>query len=91
MNTENIEQENVTVSPVTDFESTIRTNRTNRLEVLDEYYGNSTNDDQFETTTTVVELKELVMLFANTTANEDFNRTNITIVEEIGKIYIDNK
>ncbi len=90
MNTENIEQENVTVSSVTDFESTIRTNRTNRLEVLEEYYGNSTNDDQLETTT-VVELKELVMLFANTTANEDSNRTNITIVEEIGKIYIDNK
>jgi hypothetical protein len=81
---EGVEQENVTVTSMNESESTTRTNRTNRLEVLEEYYENSTNDDQFEATT-AVEFKEIVVLFANASVNEDLNRTNVTIVEEIGK------
>ncbi len=77
---EGVEQENVTVTSMSDT----RTNRTNRLEVLEKYYGNSTNEEQLEATT-AVEFKEIVVLFANASLNEDTNRTNVTIVEEIGK------
>ena len=84
---ESIEQENVTISSMADFENSTRTNRTNRLEVLEEYYGNSTNDDQPEITTAAaaVEFKEMVVLSANASINEDTNRTNVTVVEEISK------
>ncbi len=81
---EDIEQENVTVTSAYEFEFTTRTNRTNRLEVLEEYYNNSTNEDQLEEKT-AMEIKEIVLLSTNTSYNEDSNRTNVTIVEEIGK------
>lgn len=74
-----IEHDDVTVTAATDFEFTTRSNRTNRLEILEEYYENSTKSDEVEAT------KEVVVLSANVSANDDFNRTNLTIVEEISK------
>ena len=84
---ENIEQDYVTVTPATDFEFTTRTNRTNRVEILEEYYENSTKVDQVEPTTEIVEMKEIVVLSANVSAaNDNFNGTNITVVEEIDTV-----
>ncbi len=84
MHEESIEQENVHVTSPPEFEFTTRTNRTNRLEVLEEYYGHSTNANHPEETT-VMEMKEIVLLSANVSASEDSNRTNVTVVEEISK------
>ena len=71
-----------------EFEFTTRTHRTNRLEVLEEYYNNvtknSTNVDQLEETSTM-EIKEIVVLSANASASEDSDRANVTIVEQISK------
>jgi hypothetical protein len=82
------EQENVTVTSMPELEFTTRTNRTNRLEVLEEYYSNvttnSTNEDHFEETT-IMEIKEIVVLSTNASSSEEFNRTNITYVEQMGK------
>ena len=86
---EGVEQENTTVTPRTEFESSTRANRTNRLEVLEEYYGNATNADHIEATT-AVELKEIVILSANASVDGDRNGTNLTIVEEIGERKIKN-
>jgi archaellin len=70
------------------FDFTIRTNRTNRLEVLEEYYSNvtanSTNEDQFEETTTV-EIQQIAVFLTNASFSENVDRANVTIIEEIGK------
>ncbi len=84
MYAESVEQENVTVTPATEFEFTTRTNRTNRLELLEEYYHNATDENQIENKTGM-EIKEIVVLSANVSANDDADRTNVTIVEQIGK------
>lgn len=75
---ESVEEEDGKVTPGTELEFTTRTNRTNRVEILEEYYENAT--------TVAVDMKEIVVLSANVSVNEDFNRTNITVAEEIGKI-----
>jgi len=51
---------------------------------LEEYYSNLTNENQLEETT-AMEVKKIFVLSANVSANEDSDRTNMTIVEEIGK------
>ncbi|CAF1098664.1 unnamed protein product [Adineta ricciae] len=82
------EHENVTNGLVVEEESTTRSNRTNRLEILEEYYNNTT-EDQFEGTT-AVEIKPIVLL----SALDESNRTNITIIEEnefIGNDTIDQE
>jgi hypothetical protein len=82
------EQGNVTVTSMPELEFTTRTNRTNRLEVLEEYYSNvttnSTNEDHLEETT-IMEIKEIVVLSTNASSSEEFNRTNITYAEQMGK------
>lgn len=83
---ENVEEEYITVTPVTEFEFTTRTNRTNRVEVLEEYYENATKVEQLEATTAAVEMKEIVVLSANVSVNDDFNQTNITVIEETGTV-----
>lgn len=52
--------------------------------MLEEYYNNSTDENQPEETT-VMQIKEIVLLSTNVSANHDMNRTNATVVEEIGK------
>ena len=83
---ENVEEENITVTPVTEFEFTARTNRTNRVEILEEYYENATKVEQLEATTVAVEMKEIVVLSANVSVNDDLNQTNIIVIEEIGTV-----
>lgn len=71
---------------MSEFEFTTRTNRTNRLEALEEYYNNATDENQFEETTiTTINLKEIVLLTTNISINEDMNRTNVSTIGEIGK------
>ncbi|CAF0765158.1 unnamed protein product [Adineta steineri] len=83
------EQENVTVTPMPESEFTTRTNRTNRLEILEEYYnkttGNSTGEEHVEETT-VTNIKEIFVLSANASVIDELNRTNITIIEQIESV-----
>ncbi|CAF0801765.1 unnamed protein product [Rotaria sordida] len=80
-----IEQEIVTVTPMPEFDFTTRTNRTNRLEVLEEYYNNvttnSTNENQLEETIPM-KTKQIVALTMNTSSSEQSNQTNLTSVEQ---------
>lgn len=82
--TESVNEENVTVTTVADFEFTTRTTRTNRLDTLEEYYDNAADEIDLENTT-VVEIKEIMILTGNTSFIDDTNRTNMTVIEDIGK------
>ncbi|CAF2952145.1 unnamed protein product [Rotaria sp. Silwood2] len=82
-----IEQETVAVTSMPEFDFTTRTNRTNRLEVLEEYYNNvttnSTNEDQLEETIPM-KTKQIVVLAMNTSSSQQSDQTNLTNVEQNG-------
>ncbi|CAF5167778.1 unnamed protein product, partial [Rotaria sp. Silwood1] len=69
--------------PELDF--TTRTNRTNRLEVLEEYYNNVTtnsmNEDQLEQTIPM-KTKEIVVLATDTSSSEQSDQANLTRVQQ---------
>jgi hypothetical protein len=82
-----LENNTITTMPLFDF--TTRTNRTNRLEILEEYYNNvtanSTNEDKPEEIT-ILEIKPIVLLSTNISISEESDRSNVTSIEQIGKI-----
>ena len=71
-------------------DSTVRTNRTNRLEILEEYYGNQTdnvtNDEQPESvanvTTTTIEVKQIILLSTNASDEADSGHVEQTTGNE---------
>lgn len=74
-------------SPI-ELDFTTRTNRTNRLHNLDEYYNNVTTDsmsvNQSEETATM-EIKAVVVIPMNTSSSDETNQINLNNIEPIGK------
>ncbi|CAF2052644.1 unnamed protein product [Rotaria magnacalcarata] len=80
-----IEQENITETSISKSDFTIRTNRTNRLEVLEEYYNNmttnSTNEDQIEEITPI-KIKNIIVPTKDMSSSESPDQTNLTSIEQ---------
>ncbi|CAF0990296.1 unnamed protein product [Rotaria sp. Silwood1] len=86
-----IEQETIPVTSMPELDFTTRTNRTNRLEVLEEYYNNvttnSTNEDQLEQTIPM-KTKEIVVPATDTSSSEQSDQANLTSVQQNGYVEV---